>query len=94
MKKIQIMKDWVIKNLDKAHQKQSHNYNLRRREVKFSVGDLVLTCNRIQSSKEKQIAAKLNPRFVGPFRVSKVLSLIVYVTGGPKLTKKFPFILF
>ena len=78
MKKIQIMKDWVIKKLDKAYQKQSHNYNLRRREVKFSVGDLVLTRSRIQSSKEKQIAAKLNKKFVGPFRISKVLSPIVY----------------
>ena len=38
----------------------------------------MLIRNRVLSSKEKQFAAKLSPKFVGPYRVSKVLSPVVY----------------
>ena len=78
MKKLQIMRDWIMKNLDEAFQRQSHHYNLRRRQVKFSRGDLVLSRCRKLSSKVKNEAAKLNPRFLGPYRITKVLSPLVY----------------
>ena len=90
MKKIQVMKDWIIRNFDKAYQKQSKQYNLRRRQFHFSLGDLVLNRNRIQSSKVKNIAAKLNPKFVGPFKIIKILSPTVYEIGdliGNKINK-------
>ena len=78
MKKIQVMKDWVIKNLDAAFQQQCGHYNLSRREVRLFEGDLVLARNRVLSTKEKQFVAKLSPKFTGPYRVSKVLSPVVY----------------
>ena len=78
MKKIQVMKGWVIKNLDAAFQQQSRHYNLRRREVRLFEGDLVLARNRVLSSKEKHFAAKLSPKFTGPYRVSIVLSPVIY----------------
>ena len=53
MKKLQIMRDWIIKNLDEAFQNQSHHYNLRRSQLKFSRGDLVLSRCRKLSSKAK-----------------------------------------
>ena len=90
MKKIQVMRDWIIRNFDKAYQKQSKQYNLRRRQFHFSLGDLVLNRNRIQSSKVKNIAAKLNPKFVGPFKIIKILSPTVYEIGdliGNKINK-------
>ena len=72
------MRDWIIKNLNEAFQKQSHHYNLRRRHLKFSRGDLVLSRCRKLSSKAKHEAAKLNPRFRGPYRISNVVSPLVY----------------
>ena len=87
MKKIQVMKDWVIKNLDAAFQQQSRHYNLRRREMRLFKGDLVLARNRVLSSKEKQFAAKLSPKFTGQYRVSKVLSPVVYEISD--LTHKY-----
>ena len=78
MKKLQIMRDWIIKNLDSAFKKQAHYYNLRRRQLRFSRGDLVLTRCRKLSSKIKQKAAKLNPKFIGPYKISKVLSPTVF----------------
>ena len=78
MERIQVMKDKMNTNFDKAFKKQSKQYNLRRRQFQLSVGDLVLTRSRIQSSKIKNFAAKLNPKLTGPFRVTKILSPNVY----------------
>ena len=71
------MKDWIIKTLGQAFQNHSELYNLRRRQLKYSVEDLVLTRNRVRSSIEELIASKLNPEYIGPFRFSKVLSSVV-----------------
>ena len=87
MEKIQSMCDWVIKNLDDAFAKQSKYYNLRRRQLRFHEGDLVLSRSRVLSSKIENISAKLCPRYAGPYRFSKVLSPTVYELCD--LTHKF-----
>ena len=87
MEKIQSMRDWVIKNLDDAFAKQSKYYNLRRRQLRFHEGHLVLSRSRVLSSKIKNISAKLCPRYAGPYRVSKVLSSTAYELCD--LTHKF-----
>ena len=81
------MRDWVIKNFDDAFAKQSKYYNLRRRKLRFHKGNLVLSRSRIPSSKIKNISAKLCPRYLGPYRISKVLSPTVYKLCD--LTHKF-----
>ena len=77
----------MIKSLDDAFAKQSGYYNLRRRRLRFHKGDLVLSRSRIPSSKIKNISAKLCPRYIGPYRISKVLSPNVYELCD--LTHKF-----
>ncbi|XP_020298054.1 protein 5NUC-like [Pseudomyrmex gracilis] len=62
------LKDWVTENLEKAYRKQSEAYNLRHRDVSYSVGDLVWKRNRILSSATQNIAAKLAPKYQGPHR--------------------------
>ena len=78
MDKIHSMRDWVIKNLVVAFAKQFGYYNLRHGKLRFHKGDLVLSRCRVLSSKVKNMSAKLNPKFIGPYRVSKVLSPTVY----------------
>ena len=54
MKKVSVIRDWVVENLDGAFQKQAKYYNLRRREVRFRSGDLVLIRTHKLSDKEKE----------------------------------------
>jgi hypothetical protein len=44
----------------------------------FQVGDLVLKRQHVLSSAAQNIAAKIAPKFHGPFRVNKILSSVVY----------------
>ena len=94
MRKIQVMREWVIKNFDDAFVKQSKYYNLRRRQLHFSKGDLVLSRCRTPSSKIKNVAAKLCPKFLGPYRVSKVLSQNVYELSSldPRYSKSWTYL--
>ena len=50
-------------------------------------GDLVLARNGVLSSKVRQFAAQLSPKFTGPYRISRVLSPDVYEISD--LTHKY-----
>jgi len=63
---------------DRAYQKQSSHYNLRRRNRIFRVGDLVLKRQHVLSSAAQSIAAKLAHRFQGPFKVGRMRSSLTY----------------
>ena len=78
MTKLNSLRNLIVNNLHDAHERQANRYNLRRRPRRFFLNDLVSYRNRVQSSKKKEIAAKLAPKFVGPFKISKVLSRNVY----------------
>ena len=78
MKDLQALHGWVNENLELAYQKQSTYYNARRRDRSFGVGELVLRRQHTLSSASQNIAAKLSPKFHGPFKVAKILSPVVY----------------
>lgn len=65
-------------NLARAFTAQSHNYNLRRREWTCHLGDKVMKREHPQSFAAKSFAAKLAPKFSGPYTVSKIISPVVY----------------
>lgn len=71
MKRLKVIKDWVIQYMNDAFINQSRRYNLKRREIQYHNGDLVLARNRHLSNKEKNVAAKLCPKFNGPFKVTE-----------------------
>ncbi|XP_039309912.1 uncharacterized protein K02A2.6-like [Solenopsis invicta] len=77
MQDLQALHAWVSENLEQAYQKQAY-YNKHRRDKTFGVGELVLKRQHVLSSAAQNIAAKLSPKFHGPFRVSKALSPVVY----------------
>ena len=64
----------VVDALEKAKQRQAKYYNLRFRPLTFQEGDLCWRRNFPQSKKAEFIAAKLLPKFVGPYKIHKVLS--------------------
>jgi len=78
MKKLQFLREWVTENLDRAYQRQSSRYNLRRRNRVFRIGDLVLRRQHVLSSAAQNVAAKLAHRFQGPFKVGRVISPVIY----------------
>lgn len=66
--------DSALQTLRKSKEQQATQYNLRHRPVVFKAGDLVMRRNFAQSSGADRIAAKLLPKWIGPFKVEKVLS--------------------
>ncbi|XP_029169373.1 uncharacterized protein LOC114939266 [Nylanderia fulva] len=78
MRKLQSLREWVVENLNKAYEKQASHYNLRRRDKRFRVGNLVLKRQHVLSSAAERIAAKLAHKFQGPYRIARVISPVVY----------------
>jgi len=70
--------EFVRINLARAFTSQSHYYNLRRREWRCHVGDLVMKKEHHLSSAAKNFAAKLAPKYSGPYTVLRVISPVVY----------------
>lgn len=58
------------KNLRIAHGKQARYYNLRRREVKYEIGDRVLRRIHVLSSAADAVVGKLAPKFDGPCEIT------------------------
>ncbi|XP_018406827.1 PREDICTED: uncharacterized protein LOC108782923 [Cyphomyrmex costatus] len=78
MREVRSLDAWVEENLEAAYQKQATYYNRHRRNRVFSVGDLVWRRRNTLSSAAQGIAAKLAPKFQGPFRITCVVSSLVY----------------
>jgi hypothetical protein len=68
----------VAEKIAEAHKKNSKHYNLRRRPNQFKEGDLVWKRNFAQSNAANFFSAKLTPRFVGPCRIARKVSDLVY----------------
>lgn len=65
-------------NLRKAYEQQARFYNLRRRECRFQVGNLVLKRQHVLSSAENHVAGALAAKYVGPFKICGCVGANVY----------------
>lgn len=74
---LDVFKD-VRRRLDKAMTRAQRVYNLRRRDVQYSVGDRVWRRNFPLSSAEKHFTAKFAPKYLGPFTVARKVSPWTY----------------
>ncbi|XP_044765594.1 uncharacterized protein LOC123321871 isoform X1 [Coccinella septempunctata] len=79
--------EFVRTRLAQAFSQQSHYYNLRRRDWRCRIGDQVYRREHPLSSAVEGIAAKLAPKYSGPYTVVKVISPVVYniKDGGGKV---------
>lgn len=75
---LQIIYEKAKQAYQKAKTTQLKQYNMRHRPVQFNQGNLVWRKNFELSKGGERITAKLNPKFIGPFKVSKVLSTTQY----------------
>lgn len=73
----------VVERLKKAYERNAHYYNLRRRAVECQIGQTVYREDHTQSDKSKFVAAKLAPKYLGPFKVVKKVGYMAYLLEGP-----------
>ena len=69
-----------IKRFYTAHSRQKSYADKRRRPIEFQVGDLVFLKvvpmkGRIRFGKR----GKLNPRYIGPFKILKRINKVAYI---------------
>ncbi|KAJ8942276.1 hypothetical protein NQ314_010109 [Rhamnusium bicolor] len=72
----------VRARISKAQGRSARTYNLRRRDVRYSVGQRVWRRNYVLSDGSRYFTAKLAPRYVGPLVVRKVVSPWTYELVG------------
>lgn len=68
----------VKRRLAKISASSCKSYNLRRRNVKYYVNDLVWRKNFVLSESSKYFNAKLAPKYIGPYKVLKIVSPWTY----------------
>lgn len=78
VQRLNALRDLVIRHNALAQAKQKKYYDRGRRQVQFAIGDLVLRRSRVLSSAAQNFAAKLAPRYDGPYTIVAVLSPVVY----------------
>ena len=78
---------WRIaqQNLEKSVQAQKEYYDKKRKDVQFSMGDLVLLSTT--NLRMKNIPSKLQRKFVGPFSIVDKISPLVYKLQLPDTWK-------
>ena len=79
--RVQLMRDvfdMVRLNLSKAFNTQKKYYDLRRRDWTCHLRDRVMKREHHLSSAAKGFAAKLAPKYSGPYVITKVLSPVVF----------------
>lgn len=77
----------VVDAVQKSKTRQARVYNLRHRPIVFKQHDLVFRKNFPKSNALNMEAAKLFPKFLGPFKISRVVSPTQYeletISGRP-----------
>ena len=87
--KLQDLTMWVRSNLEKAHQINKKDYDSHHRDVQYSPNQQILLRTHYLSDKDKGFAAKLAPKWIGPFYVQKQVTPVTYAIMEKLTSKKF-----
>ena len=82
MKRLDALRDLVVKHIDDAQNRQARVYNKGRRHVEFHVGDIVLRRIKVLSNAAEGISGKLAEKWDGPFKIVEKMSPTVYRLEG------------
>lgn len=70
--KMQLIRDFIEKNLDKSHERNKKTYDLRRSNITYKAGDEVWRKNYVLSDAQKGVTKKFAKKFLKA-RIRKVL---------------------
>lgn len=86
-----VMVKIVTENISKAQENQAKHYNKKHRDAEFKLGDMVLlsTAN-INIATTNRKCSKLQPLFIGPYRIIQVISKVAYKLELPSAMKVHP----
>lgn len=79
--RLRICLDNAKLNLQEAQARQTHYANMSRRDVSFELGDEVMLSTAILRKWDR--APKLLPKYVGPYKIIKVVSPVAYELDLP-----------
>lgn len=82
--RLQQLRKYVKRVLEEAYKRTKQKYNLRRRPVTYEEGDKVWKREHKLSDAGRYYAAKLGPKYGGPFRIRKKLGINVYELENDK----------
>ena len=72
VKRLDALREMVMLNIEKAHQRQANYYNRWRKDVRFQVGELVMRKTHILSNAANKISSKLAPNWEGPYEIIEI----------------------
>lgn len=78
MRRLETLQTMLTHALREASDQQAHHYNLRRRDVEFHEGDLVLRRSHPLSNAAKRFSAALVAPFEGPVMIKTKISRVRY----------------
>jgi hypothetical protein len=93
VKRVRLERERAIEALKQAQDRMARNANKHRREHTFQVDDKVwLAASHVRLPHALTAKRKLQPRYYGPFRVTKVVSEVAYKLELPPHFKVHPVI--
>ena len=85
---LRVALEQATKNLEQAQQRQAHFANQHRKEVELEVGDKVFLSTRDLQLRFR--APKLDPKFIGPYEVTKRVGKVSYELALPDTMRIHP----
>ena len=79
VKRLGVLRDMVVRNIERAHQGQAVYYNRGRKDVRFQVGEMVMRKKHILSNAANKISSKLVPDWEGPYEIIEIKPPNVYI---------------
>ncbi|XP_058791028.1 uncharacterized protein LOC131664153 [Phymastichus coffea] len=79
LKRLNALRSLVVRHIEQAQDRQKRHYDRGRRFVQFQEGDLVLRRSHTLSNAALGRNAKLDPLYIGPYKVLEVLSPELYI---------------
>jgi hypothetical protein len=83
IEKIHTALEQAKKNIAEAQKKQSEYANRSRREVKLQVGEWVMLSTENLKLKVESQTPKLLPKYIGPFKVTRIVNDVAYELDLP-----------
>ena len=78
MKRLEVLRNMVIKHIENARERQKNYYDKGRKDVQFKLRSIVWKVNHVLSDNANYFSKKLSPPLIGPHQIIEVISPVTY----------------